>query len=87
MQIIDRFKQYLQGGPEGQGGGGAEENSPRLPCTSAPPPSWTSEALARLERVLSFVRGMVIRAVEGYARRNGWAEVTPETLRRAKGKR
>jgi hypothetical protein len=42
--------------------------------------SWSPAALARLERIPSFVRGVVMERVEAYARRQGKAEVTAELL-------
>lgn len=65
MQIIDKFKQYLQGSPE-EGEGEAL--------------SWTPEALGRLERIPSFVRGMAQRAIEEQARKRGMKEVTAELM-------
>ena len=41
---------------------------------------WTDEAQARIERIPSFVRGMVVGAVEAYAHLQGLAEITPTTL-------
>jgi len=41
---------------------------------------WTEEALERLERVPAFLRGMVRKGVEGYARRKGLKEVTPDLM-------
>ncbi|HEX2162598.1 MAG TPA: radical SAM protein [Thermoanaerobaculia bacterium] len=41
---------------------------------------WSAEARARVERIPSFVRGVVTRRVEDYARRNGHPEVTGELL-------
>ena len=45
---------------------------------------WTSEASNRLERVPSFVRGMVKRIYTEWARENGVAESTPENMDRAR---
>lgn len=42
---------------------------------------WTAEALARVERVPSFVRGVVVKRVEAFARSRGLTEVTPALLR------
>jgi radical SAM protein with 4Fe4S-binding SPASM domain len=42
---------------------------------------WTSEASARLERIPSFVRGVVTQRVEDYARQRGAVEVTLDLLR------
>jgi len=41
---------------------------------------WSPAALARLERIPSFVRGVVMQRVEEYARRRGGREVTVELL-------
>jgi hypothetical protein len=46
---------------------------------------WSEEARERIERVPAFVRGMVVEAVEAYARSHGLVEITPETLEMAKG--
>lgn len=69
MQIIDKFKQYLQGASEQQGSRGRGEAL-----------SWTPDALARLERIPSFVRGMAQEAIEEQARKWGMKEVTPELM-------
>jgi radical SAM protein with 4Fe4S-binding SPASM domain len=42
---------------------------------------WTDGARARLERVPGFVRGMLSRRVEEYAREHGYDEVTVELMR------
>jgi radical SAM protein with 4Fe4S-binding SPASM domain len=42
---------------------------------------WSAEASQRVQRIPSFVRGVVVRRVEDYARRNGHTEVTLELLR------
>jgi radical SAM protein with 4Fe4S-binding SPASM domain len=42
--------------------------------------AWSEEARQRVERIPSFVRGVVSKRVEDYARRNGHAEVTTELL-------
>lgn len=44
--------------------------------------AWSDEARRRIERIPSFVRGVVARRVEDYARRHGLAEVTAELLDR-----
>ena len=46
--------------------------------------TWTDDAQARIERIPSFVRGMVVSAVEAYADLQGLAEITPTTLDEAK---
>ena len=44
---------------------------------------WTPEATGRLERVPSFVRGMVKRIYTDWAREKGVSEITPESMDRA----
>jgi AdoMet-dependent heme synthase len=41
---------------------------------------WTAAARARVERIPSFVRGVVMGRVEDWARRQGRREITPELL-------
>ncbi len=45
---------------------------------------WTSDAAGRLERVPSFVRGMVKRIYSDWAREQGVSEITPEVMDRAR---
>jgi AdoMet-dependent heme synthase len=45
---------------------------------------WSDEARRRIERIPSFVRGVVAGRVEGYARRHGHAEVTADLLDRVR---
>lgn len=47
--------------------------------------AWTEEAEQRMERVPTFVRGMVVKAIEAYATKQGAAEVTSELVDEAKG--
>ncbi|HEX2253909.1 MAG TPA: radical SAM protein [Thermoanaerobaculia bacterium] len=42
--------------------------------------TWTPEALARIDRIPSFVRGVVARRVEDWARRHDHPEITPDLL-------
>jgi radical SAM protein with 4Fe4S-binding SPASM domain len=42
--------------------------------------TWSPEARSRLDRIPSFVRGVVTRRVEDWARERGLHEVTPELL-------
>ncbi|HMB54509.1 MAG TPA: radical SAM protein [Thermoanaerobaculia bacterium] len=44
--------------------------------------AWSDDARARVERIPSFVRGVVMKRVETYARREGIGEVTVELLDR-----
>ena len=46
--------------------------------------AWTEEALEAINRIPDFVRGMVINAIEGYARNAGATEITPEITDAAK---
>ncbi len=46
--------------------------------------TWSSEATGRLERVPSFVRGMVKRIYTDWARERGVSEITPEVMDRAR---
>lgn len=57
---------------------------PATPVTygreTAPTLSWSPEATARLQRIPSFVRGVVIRRLEDWARREGHTEITLELM-------
>ena len=46
--------------------------------------TWSADALERLERVPSFVRGMVKRIYADWARERGIGEMTPEVMSRAR---
>lgn len=48
-------------------------------------PVWTPEALARLERVPSFVRSMAQNSIEEFARESGHTEITTEVMDAARG--
>ncbi len=50
----------------------------------APALAWSAEARARMERIPSFVRGVVMQRVEDYARKVGRHQVTPELLAEAR---
>ena len=45
---------------------------------------WSVEAEQRLERAPSFVRAMVRRGIEEFAREQGHAEVTPQVMDEAR---
>jgi AdoMet-dependent heme synthase len=66
--------------------GGREVVLPRREATygsaAEPALAWSEAARARMERIPSFVRGVVTKRVEDYARRQGIAVVTPELLDR-----
>ncbi len=51
----------------------------------APALRWSDAARARMDRVPSFVRGVVMKRVEDWARDRGLAEVTPELLTEIRG--
>jgi hypothetical protein len=42
---------------------------------------WTADAKARIQRVPSFVRGVVVKRLEDYARREGHREITAALMR------
>lgn len=48
-------------------------------------PVWTAEAEARIERIPSFVRSMVKKGVEDYARQQGYAEIDATVMDEVKG--
>lgn len=67
--------------------GEAEPVLPRLTSyggTVAPELQWSPEAEARLAGVPSFVRGVVTKRLEEFARRSGESVVTPELMRRVR---
>jgi radical SAM protein with 4Fe4S-binding SPASM domain len=49
-------------------------------AAAAPELAWSAAAQERVARIPSFVRGVVMRRVETYAREHGHGEVTPELL-------
>jgi AdoMet-dependent heme synthase len=51
----------------------------------APALRWSDAARARMDRVPSFVRGVVMKRVEDWARERGLSEVTPELLTEVRG--
>lgn len=54
------------------------------PLSSTPRVEWSADALHRLGRVPSFVRGMVKRIYTDYARERAISEITPEVMDRAR---
>jgi AdoMet-dependent heme synthase len=48
--------------------------------------SWDDDARERMERVPAFVRGMVVKAVESYCRKNGIERVTAPQLEAIRGR-
>ena len=51
----------------------------------APALIWSQAAAARLDRIPSFVRGVVTKRVEDWARARGLREITPELLTEIRG--
>jgi hypothetical protein len=47
---------------------------------------WSVEAEQRLERAPSFVRAMVRRGIEDFAREQGYAEITPQVMDEARAR-
>ena len=47
--------------------------------------TWTDDALVKIERIPTFVRPMIVGAIEAYAQRQGLAKITPELVDEAKG--
>jgi hypothetical protein len=47
---------------------------------------WSVEAEQRLERAPSFVRAMIRRGIEEFAREQGYAEVTPQVMDEARAR-
>ena len=61
------------------------EAAPPLVASTAPTrPGWSDDALDRLTRVPSFVRGMVKRIYADYAAERGITEITPAVMDRAR---
>ncbi len=59
----------VQGGPDKTYG-----------APAAPSLHWTEDALSRIQRIPSFVRGVVVKRTEEYAVRNGHTEITAALL-------
>jgi hypothetical protein len=59
---------------------------PASGTTAADAPSWTPEALARIERVPDFIRPMARQAVERFAREQGYPAITEEVMDQARGR-
>jgi hypothetical protein len=64
------------------------QSTPRKAQSPEPPtphaPTWSPEAIDRLARVPSFVRGMVRKLYAEYAAERAIAEITPEVMDRAR---
>ena len=48
--------------------------------TAQPELIWSAAAEERIKRIPSFVRGVVVKRLEDYARRRGLDEITPELM-------
>lgn len=68
---------------EPEGSNGTKDPPPPAP-TSPGPVAWSEDAVARLQRVPSFVRGMVKRIYTDYARERAIPEITTEVMDRAR---
>lgn len=69
-------------GPGGDGDAPEARTGPR--GTGAPAVRWSVTAVERLDRVPSFVRGMVKRIYTDWAKERGIVEMTPEAMDRAR---
>ena len=83
-QPMELLRSSLEGGrPDAfEEVGDAPAETPTAVRTRAP--TWTPAALERLERVPSFVRGMVKRIYADWARERGIVELTPEIMDQAR---
>lgn len=71
--------------PPAEGGSAAPAAAGAEPgAASSGRVEWTDDAVARLGRVPSFVRGMVKRIYTDYARERGIPAITPEVMDRAR---
>ncbi len=66
------------------GVGAGDERSPGGGGHDRGPVEWSPEAVDRLQKVPSFVRGMVKRIYTDYAQERGIARMTPEKMDRAR---
>lgn len=62
--------------------GAFEEEEPKAEPAG---PTWSAEALERLERIPSFVRPMAKMGIETFAKDNGHTEITAEVMDAARG--
>jgi hypothetical protein len=65
-------------------GGEAFADDAPTPLADTARVTWTDAAAERLQRVPTFVRGMVKRIYTDYARERGIADITPEVMDRAR---
>ena len=85
-QPLEMVRSSLEGGREEAFG--ISEDIPRQPVGQPPEAGqsvvWSSAATERMQKVPSFVRGMVKRIYVDWAREHGVAEITPEAMDRAR---
>ena len=77
-------RQPLEGVRAGVEEGRPEAFAAEPAAVSASPVRWSQEAATRLASVPSFVRGMVKRIYNDYAKERGIAEITPAVMDRAR---
>jgi len=58
----------------------------KIECLDEAPLAWSEDALETLNRIPAFARGFARKAVEEYARKNGYPMVTREVLQEARRK-
>lgn len=80
----DAFEEPPGEGDAAEPSGSTGADAPPPGERTAGPVRWSPAALDRLERVPSFVRGMVKRIYADYARENGIEEFTPELMDKAR---
>ena len=85
-QPFEMVRSSLEGGREEAFG--ISEDSPRQPAgqpfQAGQSVVWSPEATERMQKVPSFVRGMVKRIYVDWAKEHGVAEMTPEVMDRAR---
>ncbi len=95
MQPLEMVRSSLEGGREDafdisgdiprQATSQPEQpGQPAPPAQAGPSVDWSPEAAERLQKVPSFVRGMVKRIYVDWAKENGVSEITPEVMDRAR---
>lgn len=84
----DAFEEPEEAAGGEEAGAGAEESADAGASAAGSRSSgrveWSPEAVARLQNVPSFVRGMVKRIYTDYAHERGLEEMTPELMDRAR---
>lgn len=83
----DAFQEEFEEDAGGERGAGSEPEGAGAespPGSMTGPVSWSVEAVDRLQRVPSFVRGMVKRIYTDWAKERGIRQITPEVMDRAR---